>query len=784
MIVVELTYNPYFVTTQIAIDGEVVPDNSPLAKLCKNSRIQNWIDNFLPQLYEERREKEVEFIFRGTELDADDVRNAIELYNREHLGSHFTLKEVIAKEHGASRVTALKELFEKGKQGPFKELFNSPEMEEAFQSAIDPTFEVNVIGTMSSGKSTVVNALLGKKLMPAKNEACTAVIVRIKNNDDAPIFTAQRFDSDHNSLSDKHEATYDLLSEWNNDPQTSIIEIEGNIPTVSQTDECTMVFVDTPGPNNAQNEEHRRITLDAIKNKPLSMVLYMLNMTQLGTNDDRWLLDQVCEAMSAGGRQAQDRFVFLATKIDEVGDDDNDDEENIQNRESVTQILCNTKDYLQRRDENGKIHGIENPLVIPVCAKLAQLIRIKKNQGKLDQKEGKGNRRTLLQYLVEVFTEEKEMNMLEHVRKRLSGDCARRLQKRIDDAADNEAKAEILSGIPIVEELLNDFLQKHAMPAKLKDAVESLNRVMHEAQIAERMNTQLSKDAAAIDAVLDKIKAFKDDKARIEKGKEFRKKINDMNYTISSSTNATLTKLMEKGEKVTHDLNKLLQNHHASKQEAQSAFQKAVQQCRDYDSEVIVCLRKALDTEYYSTLQNMRNEYQEYIVSVLKKSFPDDLELRELESAVMEMPSVNEMINANLKKETKKVRVGSHVVSDSKWYKPWTWGSSHTVDDYENRTEEYVDLTPIAPELTTAIRSASQHNIDGFKEQAKANVEKAKATLLSIMATIDRKIEEVQANLAKAQADKAAKEEMRRKNQEKLDWYNDFHKQLQDILAI
>ena len=770
MLNVELIYNPYFVKTEIVIDGDPVPGNSRLAELCKSERIQNWIDKFLPVLYDERREKNVCFTFHGTELDADDVRNALELFNAAHPGFNFTLKEVESKKSGVNRVTELKALFEKGKEGPFRDTFNSPEMQAAFERALDPTFEVNVIATMSAGKSTVVNSLLGKKLMPAKHQACTATIARIKDNDAAPLFTAQRFDKHGAPLSEIQEATYDLLSAWNDDPRTSIIEIEGNIPTVKQTDECTMVFVDTPGPNNSRSEEHKRITLETIKSKPLSMVLYVLNATQLSTDDDRWLLDQVCTAMSAGGRQAQDRFVFLANQIDVFDPEDG---------ESVTKALKDVREYLQCRDENGKILGIENPLIIPVSAILAQQIRIKRTQGSLKERAEQD-----LKKLVSLFVNEKEMNMVDHTQNRLNSDCVRRLRDRINSAKNDEELAEILSGIPIVEELLNDFLQKHAMPAKLKDAVDSLDRVMQEAKIAEKMNAQLAKDDAEIAKVVSKINAFTEDRERIGKGRVFRDKIKAMKYSISEQTEAHVLSLSEKCEKVVHDLTELLQNSRASKLEATHAFEKAAEQCKQFDAEVMASLSAALKTEYYSVMKAMRDDYQDYVVSVLKESFPDDEGLQELQGTVMEMPSVQEMIDTNLKTESQRVCVGSHEVSNSTWWKPWTWFSTRTVNDYETRTVEYVDLTPIAAELSTSLRSSSQHNIDGFRDQATVNVESAKDTLLAIMDTIDKKIEDIQAKLLEAQNDHAAKEAMRQKNQEKLDWYNDFCRQLQDILAV
>ena len=42
---------------------------------------------------------------------------------------------------------------------------------------------VLVVSTMSSGKSTLINALIGQDLFPSRNDACTAKIIKyIKNN--------------------------------------------------------------------------------------------------------------------------------------------------------------------------------------------------------------------------------------------------------------------------------------------------------------------------------------------------------------------------------------------------------------------------------------------------------------------------------------------------------------------------------------------------------------------------------------------------------------------------
>lgn len=42
-----------------------------------------------------------------------------------------------------------------------------------------------VMATMSSGKSTLINALLGQQILPSRNEACTAKMYSILDDDQA-----------------------------------------------------------------------------------------------------------------------------------------------------------------------------------------------------------------------------------------------------------------------------------------------------------------------------------------------------------------------------------------------------------------------------------------------------------------------------------------------------------------------------------------------------------------------------------------------------------------------
>ncbi|MBP5641209.1 MAG: dynamin family protein [Victivallales bacterium] len=841
MLNVGIVYNPYLVTTELTLDNEPVPVNSTLHVMTQD-RIQNWIDKFFDVLYEERREKKMLVQFTGTEWDAEDVISAAQDYTVKNPEFDIQISTNISKINDEMRLKKLQNLFEEGKHGPFAELFNSEEMKNAFERATDPHFEVNVIATMSSGKSTVINSLIGQELMPAKNEACTATIARIEDDDNMTEFLAQRFDKDGNPLSEIVPATRETLTEWNDDEKTHCIEVRGNIPTVNQTSSCTYVFVDTPGPNNARNAAHEQATLEAIQSKPLSMVLYVLNSTQLSTRDDDSLLKLVCKEMEKGGRKAHDRFVFVANKIDAF-----DPEKG----ESVTRAMENVRQYLHD-------HGLMNPIIIPASAQLAKMLRLPKES--LTRKE-----RGDLNAQIELFTEEPEMNMIEHSKKRLSANCARHLEERLREAknSNDERKiAELLSGIPIVEELLNDFLQKHALPAKLKDTVDTFNQVMQQSVVAGAMNEQLAKSEEELKKIVDSVKHFTDDQASIQKAQNFRAKVKSMHYALSKNAEDTCEELMNESERLIEDMTNDFSEEKATEREANRLVEDALKRCQSLEAEVTVALNDSLKKEYFDVIGKLRDEYQEYVASIINENFPENESMRTLQKASMSMPSVTEMVmdytqTVQVKTGTKKVKVGTEQVKIGteqvkvgtkqveagsheevvgrrelyhyeKQYKTERYGflwlkkrevcigeervhdgwedikqlvkDYKTEDVYETRDKyetrdvledrdvmedrRVVNLKAIHRTVAKTIRKFSLDNIERFKENAQDNVEHAKETLLNLMDVIDDRVKEISNQLANANANKAEKERLVAENKKKVEWFNAFKQKVDNILAI
>ena len=763
MLKVKMEYNPYLVKTNLIVDGQPLEDNHDLACLCKNRRLQDWIDQFFIDLTSIYREKEIQLDVNCTVMDSEDIYDAIYRFENSDQGSHFRIKSNITghNESGSMKIERLKELLEKAQAGPFDE-FKDEKLKKQFFDALSPDFEVNVIATMSSGKSTVVNAMLGEELMPAKNEACTATITRIIDCDNMDGYRARRVSEDGSVINDWQSVDQTILTGWNDDEATITIEVEGDIKSVKETKFAKLNLIDTPGPNNSRNADHRATTMDAINSKPLSMILYVLNATQFNIDDDARLLEMVANAMKTGGRDAQDRFIFVANKIDAF-----DPEKG----ESVSTALENVRKYLQENE-------IKNPLLIPTSAELTKLVRISRKHGsKSLSRTQRGNMRTF----IDLFLEEEEMNMIHHVKNSINPQTYKILNDKVYSTKDDMDKAELLSGTPIIEALLSNFLEKHAIPAKIKDAVDSFSHVMHKAEGIKKRNEQLEKGEEALKLAVKNLEQFKSNKKRIEMAKEFREKIKELEYKPSEEIENAYKRIQKDMLFLLEDLSERFEDkmsYQRSKQNISKASIKAERLMVDTKS----IIQEGLNKEFFSLIDYMRKEYQQHVKNLLDKEFPetDNLELKSFQVSALTLPDTSKLLNDN--KYEEEVAVGSHQESDATWYKPWTWFKKITVTDYE--IKEYIDMSGIWEKVNEALRKAVQETINNAKEQAEKSAEKAKQILFSAMDDIEHKYEENLADMKSAAENKSQAEKQINENKKILDWYKKFESELNLVLAI
>lgn len=226
------------------------------------------------------------------------------------------------------------------------------------------------MATMSAGKTTCINAVLGTELLHSANEATTATIAEIRSSKKESI---RCYGESKNLIEEVFDISPEKIRELNSKAKINEILIEGNF----NIDE-NLVIVDTPGPNNSRDDNHKNLSHDYILNSRFDFLVYVINSTQPFINDDLQYLKFIYKNVQ------NNKIIFLVNKLDDF------DLES----ESIEDFKKNLFKYL-------KDIGFKNPTVFGISAYRALIIKKLIYQERMSRKE----RRDLLNLLND--TEEK-----------------------------------------------------------------------------------------------------------------------------------------------------------------------------------------------------------------------------------------------------------------------------------------------------------------------------------------------------------------------------------------
>lgn len=611
---VYVKYNPYRLETTVKVNGRDVSTDSILYKVTKGKRLQEWIGKFPKMLREELNTLDFSLEYCGMALDWDDFENAFEQAQKEGLVRVSGMKYIVGKSDDDINEKIVK-IFQDLQEGPIDD-FRDEKLTRAFENTNNSIFPVNVIATMSSGKSTLINALLGRNLMPSKNEACTATITEILDIDDSS-FAAVVYDEDGVVLQEVPQLTYEIMSELNDNVNVHRISTEGDIPFLDSKSTALML-VDTPGPNNAQNQAHKNTTYRAINNDSNNLVLYVLNGTQLGTNDDADLLHYVADQIKKGGKQVRDRFLFIINKMDDF------DPEN----ESIEKTILSAKIYLAK-------FGIEDPQIF-LCSAFAAL-QLKTELANIDidnltrseKKQLSASARDAVG-MVEKLLDFESMHLEKY--STLSPSAQQELNFRLSqaiEANDTQKQALIHSGIYSIEAAITAYVKKYAKTKKIKDLVESFQEVLESSKVLVKAKTRVATDEEAARACAERAAAVRQ---KIADGKEaelFKQKIAALNPM--PIIREKVEQLKQNATTKSNKSFRLYGETLTSRDEAKRLVNQFSTFSSDAMAELTSELESVINNEIVSTGERLLMEYQEKLSKFDESSSDEHIEFQTID---------------------------------------------------------------------------------------------------------------------------------------------------------
>lgn len=757
-----IKYNPYKLETTVTIDGQAVKSNSSLN--VGEKRLQEWIESLPEILRDECNSMDFLVKFHGTMPDYEDIMSVA--VSAKKIGVNIKTEHIPAKEV-ADKENAIAEVFELIQEGPFEEL-KTKDIQTAFKNARNSEFPVNVVATMSAGKSTLINALLGQKLMPASQEACTATITEIKDKDKLD-FSATAYDKDGNLIESHPELTLKIMSSLNRNVDISKIVAEGNIPFIN-SDDMSLVLVDTPGPNNSRDPEHRVATYRMLDESSKTLVLYILNATQLGVNDDSTLLSHVADSMKVGGKQSKDRFIFVVNKLDDFNKDDDNVEESIKK----------VKSYLEDK-------GIENPNVFPASALTALNIRtvlkdVDINNINLDDADddiydtvGK----------IRKFNRQEQMHFEKY--SPLTPSVRGIINTKLDEAVHNsdlKTQALIHSGIIPIEEAIKMYVLKYAKTAKVKNVVDTFAKRLESAKAFENTKQEIAEKQEHRDAILAQIDTINQKLTNGEQAKAFKAKIDKIDYT----------KEIEKISKdIVNDAQKEVSSQiencsgkKLTRVDAESLCTTFAVFSDNLQTKVQVKLENVITQQLKKSADDLLNQYKAKLADLASEVTIDTITLSPFElmdGALSALPT-DSLISNSIKTEKILVDRVWKKNENRKWYKFWTWGQEkgHWEDIYENK--EYIDGSILAQKFFAPIQKTLIDNKGSAIDYAKDQSVKIKAKFNQQFEILDSLLQKKLAELELCVNDQRNAEEVIKETQNRLLWLENIQTKINAILEI
>lgn len=208
----------------------------------------------------------------------------------------------------------------------------------------EQTFGVMITATMSAGKSMFINAIIGKYVCLSQNMACTSKIHSVIN---------KAFEDGYSSEYDHDLVMTASKEELLNDNEKNLSDmIYVATKYYGGLSESRIIINDSPGVNFSGDSEHQKIAAQLIKRRKYNMIIYVMNATQLGTNDEDEHLDFIKHTI---GRTP---IIFVMNKVDAFNPEEED----------VETIIDRQITYLKRK-------GFKNPIVCPVSARAGYLAK-------------------------------------------------------------------------------------------------------------------------------------------------------------------------------------------------------------------------------------------------------------------------------------------------------------------------------------------------------------------------------------------------------------------------
>ena len=514
--------------------------------------LQNQGNQFFTDIWEQFSHDIISLVFKGTKVDYDDFAEKISEYNKSVGEDRIVIKDFVELPPVSEIFTQINdfcdetltlfesELQDSDIQGMFKKRKEEFQIKREKLNCND--INLCLVGTYSSGKSTFINTLIGKRILPESISSETAKMFRIQNDENPGIvFTVKKSENSDSIIvtiswdattgrytfsstgecekirkviqneinsavvfhMQQHEQLYQILKSLNNVPNMptdefaeyvdGVIEVHFPIPLDPN---ISFTFYDTPGTDSNSNE-HLMVLRKALQQQTNSILIILYEPTKMeGTGNS--ILYKLINASRNDAEANGEVHIDLSRSLHIINQADTRslaDLAHLRNKKVEVSLKESDKIY---NEENERI-DLANERLFFVSAKAAYIAKaIKNNVDTEDERIWLANHRNEINnvhvddpLLMKCDTAEVDTGMYfklnrlanaEDETKQMIADCMKEL-KELDETDDKSLqtilrRVYINSGMYAVEREIVKYAQKYALAVKAKGLYDGISNVV------------------------------------------------------------------------------------------------------------------------------------------------------------------------------------------------------------------------------------------------------------------------------------------------------------------
>lgn len=332
---------------------EFIEHNIPLQTWIEPIPYLNW-NGFVDEISDPENNDEVHIIFSGRKIDFQDLQYAIEAQNAKRSEDTRVRYQYEHKKVLDDKILSqnIEEVVRELKSDRFRKLVKQrktqglnekyKDLDTNYKRAKENEFYIVFAGVYSSGKSTLLNALIRHDVLPTSSQTCTSKNCRIKHNPSLKNKIALTcYDDDKNVVIPKQifDTDKECAEEFLRISPVEVAEIQESYINVStmelevdlshlypkdvSDDKFTIVLIDTPGMDSAQSSKngsnrHAETALEAIGMDSKPMILLCADANKYEDKSIGEFMREIIEQSKKEESGFNDRFLFLMNKSDAI----------------------------------------------------------------------------------------------------------------------------------------------------------------------------------------------------------------------------------------------------------------------------------------------------------------------------------------------------------------------------------------------------------------------------------------------------------------------------------